>query len=185
MNRRLNARYWLAGCIYLATFTFSCNKPEKQAVIDDESIFFSLSEYFNAEAVRLQQLAPTIEKTVSKNGETERHVLQITDWKRELDLFIESDINKPAWRNSYRADSSASAVMIKRIDPDLRTERIVIKKKPDGSVGHIIIINQLKNALYEMEERLEYFPDSLYRIDKRQWIRFIGENHFHVSGVRQ
>lgn len=145
--------------------------------------FFGIEAYFNGEATRLQHLNPRIVKSVSKNGDTERREIQIDNWKNELTLFIESEINKPAWRTSYRADSLDTVITYTSLDPALRTQRIDIKKHGDGSVKNISIHNRVTNMLYQSDELLDYYPDSLYRINKRQHVRIIGESHYTVSGT--
>ncbi len=147
--------------------------------------YFDLNRYFDEEAMRLQKLKPTIAKTVSKNDASESKSVQIEDWKDELGLFIDSDINKPAWRGRYRIDSTKHSLTYTSVDPELRTQQITIEKQIDGTIKHIAIVNRISNMLYQTEEQLDYYPDSLYRINRQQSVRVIGESQYAIVGISQ
>lgn len=162
---------------------WSCSNTENTSTIQRTAPYFSLADYFGEEAERLQQNNPKIAKTVSKNGEQEEKRTQVTDWKDEFALFIDADINKPAWQNSYQVDSTGSSVTYTSTDPTLRTQEIHVERSKTGKVSHIRIINQASNMLYQTDEKLDYYVDSLYRIDKQQHVRIIGESHYTVTGA--
>lgn len=179
-SRRCSARI-LAVCI-LWIWGAACTPVGDTSSIAQPARYFSLENYFRQEASRLQRLAPRVAKTVSKNGAPESKEISIANWEREFALFIEADINKPAWRNSYRIDSTANTVQYTSSDPALRTTRITIAKHTDGTISHIGITNSIGNMLYQTDEQLDYYPDSLYRIIKQQHVRVIGNSHYVVTG---
>ncbi|XHR93010.1 hypothetical protein ACFJIV_22110 [Mucilaginibacter sp. UC70_90] len=47
----------------------------------------------------------------------------------------------------------------------------------------ILIYNHTKNLLYETNEKLSYFPDSLYLIQKTQHVKLMGRNDYKVQGT--
>lgn len=169
-------------CVILAWGASSCNEPNNAPVAGPAAPYFSLADYFNQEATRLQQLNPDMVKTVAKNGEQESKEVRIMDWKEEFALFIDADINKPAWQSSYQVDSTETSVTYKSTDPKLRTAEITVEKQGNGSVTHIHIVNKVNNMLYHTDEELDYYPDSLYRITKRQRVRVIGESDYTIMG---
>src|SRR5580658_3332582 len=63
--------------------------------------YFDLKGFFNGESTRLNELNPSVTKTVVHNGVPETKQVKISDWGQELDLFADADINKPAWRDNY------------------------------------------------------------------------------------
>ncbi|WP_090603126.1 hypothetical protein [Parapedobacter koreensis] len=163
----------------------SCSNPDGSQSISSQNVYFSLGDYFTQEADRLQQRAPDIAKTVSKNGETESRDTRIGNWKNELELFIDSDINKPAWQHSYRIDSTATSLTYTSLDPALRTEQIRIEKDANDDINRIHIVNRVNNMLYQTNEQLDYYPDSLYRIIRKQQVRIIGASSYTVNGIIQ
>lgn len=172
----------LMGVLLLA-LAVSCAPPGGTATATaDSKPYFSLEDFFSAEISRLQQRLPEIAKTATKNGESETETVQLRNWANELALFVDSDINKSAWQHSYRIDSTANAIRYSSLDSTLRTQQVLIEKNTSGVVKYVGIRNRVKNALYQSDEQLDYYPDSLYRIGKRQQIVLIGENTYEITG---
>lgn len=145
-------------------------------------VYFDVKGFFEEEAQRLAKDTNLIHKEISRNGgEKESKSLIIKDWLKEFSLFIESDINKPAWTSSYEISHEGAAIIYTSNDPELRTKRISIAK--DGeTVESITIHNEVENKLYKSVEELYYSPDSIYRIEKLQDVRVIGTNHYLITG---
>lgn len=165
--------------LFIAAFS-ACKSDKKTS--DDEKIYFDIRSFFTNEALRLQKKNPTVIKLVSDGIKKEQKTLNISSWDHELELFKESDINKPSWKNSYAVKSSVNSITYSAKDPDLRTRSIVITRSNEGKVVGIIIQNQINNSLYSSVEKLTYYPDSLYIIDKSQDVRVLGEHNYIVKG---
>jgi hypothetical protein len=154
----------------------------------DTAKFFDIKGYFRADSARLSKLNPLITKTVTHNNDAETKKVRISNWGTELSLFAESDINKPAWRDSYEVQSSENIIIYLAKDSSLRTRRIIINKI-GNRVRWILIFNYAKSALYgknmlyESAEKLSYFPDSLYLIQKKQRVKLLGINRYTISGA--
>lgn len=146
--------------------------------------FFDLSGYFTHEAARLQALNKPVLKTVEHNGEApETKRIPINNWNAELSLFKNSDINKPAWASSYDVHGDSNLTIYMAKDTSLRTRKLLIKREM-GKVKWIVIYNHTpKNLLYDSFEKLTYFPDSLYMIEKRQDVRILGINRYRIKGL--
>ena len=163
---------------FLTVFLAGCSSRENS---DTSKHFFDFKEYFEKEAIRLQKENPVIEKTVSQNTQPEKKELKLSNWEAELELFTESDINKPAWQDSYRIVKSGLETQYVALDNDLKTKKILIRFSKEGPVEQVSILNSIKNALYSSSEQLDYFPDSLYRIKKHLDVRIIGTNSYSVT----
>jgi hypothetical protein len=175
--------YWyknktvLTICISIL-FMAAC-KPE---IKDNGGLkYFDLKKYFTDEAARLAKLHPHIYKTVNYNNKPENKTILIKNWKRELGLFIESDINKPSWKDSYRVSTKHDSVMYTATDTALRTRNILIVLK-NKKVNFIEINNLTKNLLYQTTDHLTYYPDSVYRIEKHQSVKVLGGNNYQITG---
>jgi hypothetical protein len=169
----------LVSGILLISGLQSCKPDIKQtgAVMK----YYDISGFFKADTSRLRKLNPEVNKTVTHNGVTENKTVHIDNWGHELNLFIQSDINRPAWKNSYKVQNTDSLIIYQAKYPDLRTTRIVIKKDKD-KVKWVLIYNHTKNLLYETREKLSYFPDSVYLIEKWQQVRLMGRNNYRIQG---
>jgi hypothetical protein len=168
------------GGILLISGLPSCRPDMKQsgAVVK----YFDIGGYLKADTAILKKANLVVNKTVSHNGVTENKLVHIANWGQELNLFIQSDINRPAWKNSYRIETTDSLLIYTAKYPDLRTTKIVIRKDKD-KIKWLLIYNHTKNLLYETREKLSYFPDSVYRIEKWQQVRLMGRNNYRIEGI--
>lgn len=172
-------RTLIAAGIGIALLVPAC-KPE---IKDDGAAakYFDLKAFFKTDSARLARLNKPVIKTVTHNGVTETKTIKIDNWARELSLFSESDINKPAWRDSYKVQTTPNMVIYMATDDDLKTREIIVSKTGD-KVKYIVIYNYTKNILYYTNEKLTYWPDSLYKIEKTQHVRLLGLNKYVITG---
>jgi hypothetical protein len=144
--------------------------------------YFDIKCYFTGDTARLNHQKNPVLKTITYNGQTEQKTVHINNWGLELDSFIGSDINRPAWKNSYDIFVDSSLLVYKAKYPELKMRRMVIKKE-NGKVKWILIFNKTKNIIYQTTQKLSYFPDSLYIIDQYQKVRLMKANHYKIQGV--
>jgi hypothetical protein len=144
--------------------------------------YFDIKGYFTADTARLNKLGKLVIKTVTHNGVTESKKIKIANWGQELDMFTGADINRPAWKNSYTIATGDNLVLYKAKEDELKVREIIIKKDKE-KVKWIVIYTRTKNILYQTTEKLSYFPDSLYLIEKDQRVRLMGRNRYKIQGV--
>lgn len=169
---------FLGTLIFIATIS-SCKPDIKEAGAPVK--FFDIAGYFKADSARLRVKNPAVTKTVIHNGQSQTQKVSIANWGAELDPFITSDINKPAWRDAYNIQTGENIVVYVAKLPELKTREVVIKKV-GGQLVWIQIYNHTKNMLYEDTQKLIYFPDSLYIISKSQKVRLLGRNDYYIKG---
>lgn len=163
----------------LAFLIISCNETKDRT----RGEYVDLNSFFTSEARRLKQQGVKVDKTVRANGVSESRQDLIPDWQKELQLFAESDINKPAWIKSYQVSDTDSSIVYSALDSGLRTRSISIKKDKDGHIREINISNGTSNDLYHTSEELTYIPDSMYRIIKHQKVIILGNNQYQITGI--
>ncbi len=173
---------WLAAGLALAASLAACKPDIKETAATSQ--YFNLKGFFKADSARLTQRHPLVTKTVMHNDEQETKQVTIGNWGQELSPFSQSDINKPAWRHSYRSQVTTGFTVYTALDPKLITRRIAISRdSATQKVKWILINNSTHNLLYTSAEKLTYYPDSLYQIEKKQTIRLIGTNRYLIKGV--
>jgi len=167
--------------IFLMFFiTASCKPAAEQSF---KAPFEDIKGFFESEAIRLNKNHFVVDKTITQNGLSETKAGIQIDWKNELSLFKASDINKAAWKDSYRIIKDSSSIAYLAIDTNLRTREIRIKLDSTSKLKHILIKNRSKNYLYESTETLIYIPDSAYSIDKYQKVILIGKNNYLIKAL--
>ncbi len=144
--------------------------------------YFDVRGYFLKDAERLKKNNRLVLKTATHNNITETKTVRINDWAKELTLFIASDINKPAWKDSYSIVATDDFLIYKAKTPELKTRELLVKKT-NGKIKYVLIFNRTTNILYQTTEKLSYFVDSLYVIEKIQRVRLMGTNNYKISGI--
>jgi hypothetical protein len=178
--KKLPGNTFIAGTIAVIFCVSGCKPDIKETGAAPK--YFDLKGFFTADAARLNKLNKPVVKTVIHNGVTQNKKVRIGDWERELDLFIGSDINRPAWKDSYTVTVSGDITIYRAKDPKLKMRQMDIKWDKD-KVRWFLIFNRIKNLLYETTEKLTYFPDSLYSIEKYQHVKLMGNNTYTVQGL--
>ncbi|RRN77200.1 hypothetical protein EIM50_20815 [Pseudoxanthomonas sp. SGD-10] len=162
--------------IVLITSCVSSEQTDTQDVF-----YYNFKHFFSQEVEKLTKENPTIEKTIIHNNQQESKSLKIDNWDQELALFIESDINKASWKNSYTKDSTSQRVIYTAKEESLRIRKSEVHFA-DGKPVKFSFVNQTSNYLYTSEEHLEYYPDSLYFIHKKQKVVLLGDNDYKITG---
>ncbi len=89
--------------------------------------------------------------------EEEKRSTREVDWKRELELFLQADINKPAYRLSYAAarPDSLTYEYVLQTEEDLPVRFLkVVLDKTNGKPLLIEAKISSENQLYESEKNL-------------------------------
>ena len=150
---------------------------EKQII---NTPYFDLQSYFNKEEVRLKKLNPSIEKTVSVDDSSEKKSIKIVDWKKELSIFTDSDINKRAWLGQFKIYKTPTLEQYSSNQEKIPVKELKVMRK-NGKVSGIQILLKNTNALYTSTDTLVYYPDSLYQIDKTQHIKLLAEKRYRIT----
>jgi len=158
---------------------FSSCSSSNEGQAQKQLYFFDLAGYFEQQASSLK--GKQVVKTVSKNDASETKTLVIENWGQELQLFTESDINKAAWKDSYKKDLTATKLIYTTTDPELKIQKIEISFK-NKVPRKIVIDTKSKNLLYHTSETLIFIPDSLYQITKHQKVILLGLNNYAITG---
>ena len=172
----MSRAYWL-----LVLLLPACSPAEEAGDLR----FFDLAGFARREQVRLSAIGP-VEKTVTLDGKEEKRFLERLDWKAEMDLLAGADINKPAWKDSYRADTLRDAagtpilLAYESLDPKLRVQRLEIFLR-EGSVDSVGARMLVSNPLHDTEERISYGSAGRYDYSRVSRRRFGGSQDLRVE----
>lgn len=105
---RKHAAALLGGLLGLA----SCGPGDTATVrpnpANRKPAYFNLLGFLEQQSTLLGQRRPAVEKQVLlRDGQQETTRVQPTEWAKELQIFQQADINKPALRSLYAVDSVA------------------------------------------------------------------------------
>ena len=117
---------------FLSLFLFTnCGETLSSTNEKSDNAYFSLKDFFEKEIAQLTENKVGLHKTVFLGEESETQNLKDINWKKELKLFADADINKAAWRDKYEIDSirQNGVLQVSYIpkDEDLRTQKVALK----------------------------------------------------------
>lgn len=165
-----------------ALLFWSCGSPSATKSHKKSSDIFSVDSFFNGEVNRLQQLNPAVLKSVSKDGEKEQRELKIGSWKNELSAFQAADISKNFDPTLYEVKAVDCVTEFTAKKKDLQIQKLRIEFDKNEKVKHIHIVKKITNSLYDSQEKLDYFSDSLYLIVKLQDVQGLDANQYEIVG---
>jgi len=173
--------------LYFFVFTLFFLSCGETTQIKKEIYYFDLDGYFQNEINRLNKLNPTILKTISSQGNTEKKELNNINWTTELLIFKEADINKAAWKDAYSADTTHSneiaTLTYRAKEKSLATKEIRIALNPNGSVKKVVVTKQPNKRIFTASAHLVYIPDSGYTIQNDQKLITFDSDSFIVSAT--
>jgi len=152
----------------------ACGQPAAPADQPAQDAFFSLLRYFDAEADRLAAADVRVDKQITINGKAETHAAMQIDFADEFLLFRNADINRVAWLDKYRVDSTfANGQLVQldyeSLDKELDTEHIRIEFDPAGAaVRQLSVVRTTQSALATNRQELAYAPGKGYQIRTHQ-----------------
>jgi len=180
----------------LLLFDGACRRSSDRVSGGDVSVkarlkpaFFSLKKFFAGEASRLRRDRYRLNKTVVYESTTEKHIVRVGSWEKELGIFADADINKSAWIDKYRTTSTGVKTSYLALDSSLKVKSITISRgiknaaSADGGVQLIRINLSTRNFLYNMSEQLSYLPDSGYRVQRMQNIKVLGRKTYDIQAA--
>ncbi len=169
----------LAGIGLLILLLSACAQKEQKKA--QSETYFNLRSYFEKEAERLNKLNLQLDKLVAIGEDVEQKKVNIKDFNRELSTFINSDINKASWRGAFTVKKERNLELYTTENEKIPVKRVEIQYQ-NNRIRSIKIDIATENILYRSTDRLTYFPDSLYEINKIQKIKLLKEKKYSVIG---
>lgn len=168
--------------LFILFFCCSCKTEPEENITP---VYFDMKSFFENEADRMQNHNFSLRKTILTSDNTESHFFDSANWVNEFKSFIECDINRKAWINSYRVDSIiiGKSTLVKYVakDPTLLISTIQIIFK--ANIPHSIqVVKKNDKQFYAHFNYLRYVPEKYFIIDNWQKINFTENIHIKIEG---
>lgn len=141
--------------VYISVALAGCES--EPASIKRDSRFFDLSAFIEAQSALLDSLQPRVHKKVTIGDTVEEKIVTETNWAKELELFNQADISKPALQASYQIEEQAGQVRIYKAKANENPKVKYVKAILDSKTGQIISLEALisrNNYLYHSEKKI-------------------------------
>lgn len=165
--------------LLVTLLTTSCTDSAQP---NQPNVYYDVLGYVKGQIAEAATQKPLITKTVAINEKRNQQTTRDINWSRELELFTQADINKPALRASYqttRPDSLTYQYTLKNSEERLTVRSLTVRlDSATHKPSRIEAVLQTTNPLYSSERRLllESGPAA-----NRQW----GIYHYTVSGFQK
>lgn len=173
----------LTYLLILSVFLTSCGAENQEG---QTKKYFDLKGLIEQQIQVLQKRKPMIQKTISMAENSENQQIKSVDWAKELELFTQADLNKPAFISSYTIDSSANGMKYVLKETEKLPVKYLTITKVGGKTTQIEALVSNENYLYQSEKHLklslinEQLSD--YQIDGFQKVVFGDKKDFKING---
>ncbi|MCF0038882.1 hypothetical protein LXM24_02205 [Dyadobacter sp. CY399] len=177
--------------ILICLLTLSaCREAETDP--NEKKAYYDLKGFVENQIVYLNEKKPKVAKTVQLDGKKEVRAEIETDWKKELELFAQADINKPAYRNSYSVIKNDSAIYEYKIKDGENLPVRYLMIKVDSATQQPVLVKAIlrsENRIYSSEKTIELMANrrnnmlevSAYTVKGYQKLLFTNRKSFNIS----
>jgi hypothetical protein len=186
-------RFLYRYCLLLFPILAGCDNPVQQ---NQPNVYYDVAGYVQNQIKALATAKPVVSKSVQINTNKSQHKTSNINWTRELELFMQADINKPALRNSYqitRPDSATYQYTLKPTEERLTVRSLMVRLDTQTrQPRHIEAVLATSNPLYTSERHimLDGKPTAgsswsihHYQLTGFQQLPFFDKSTFFVEGT--
>ncbi|WP_259014978.1 hypothetical protein [Emticicia fluvialis] len=165
--------------LLLLLFLTACTETENKI---QSKAYYDLAGLFNAHISRLASGRPQVEKTVLIKDKQEKIVTGKIDRRKELDLFLQADLNKQSYQSAYTIHQTQNEISYKlKTGEKMPVKHLLIRFDTKGLPQQIEAEIYARNYLYESEKKLKaHFENNqlkTYHIEGYQEL-FIGSRKY-------
>ncbi|MHA8101058.1 hypothetical protein PQG46_04410 [Aquirufa nivalisilvae] len=185
-NSNLYTRQFLPFLCLLTGFLFiSCSETVKTS---PKNTYFAWADLLNSHIKSFEVKKPKVHKTVFLDGVKEVKVVSDIDWSKEWALFLEADLNKPAFEKSYDNLSEPDLIWYSlKLGESLPVKKFMVHLDDLNRPTRVEIEVSQKNFLFETNKNMHMtFSDGYvqtYYIEGSQKLRWGKPTHYKLLGV--
>lgn len=118
-------------------------------------IYYDLAGLMNQQISDLSAKKPLVEKIVALADKQERIETKDIDWNKELELFLQADLNKQSYQSGYTIDIKDKRVSyLLKEGEKLPVKQLMIEFDDKDLPKHIEATMHTSNYLYESDKKL-------------------------------
>lgn len=142
----------LTGFIFVLGMLLACGSSEKSM---QRNIYFAWSAFLKQQINGYAKSNQRVHKTVVLDGKKEVKIVSNLDWEKEFALYLEADLNKPAFEKSYDNLSEPGFYWYSlKKDENLPVKKLIIQLDAEERPEKVEIEIYQKNFLFETRKKL-------------------------------
>ena len=177
--------YFISLCL------FSCNQPQDKP---QTPTYFPLKAFMEQQIALLSAQKPLLNKMVEAEGQSDTTQTTAVDWTKELDLFVQADLNKPAYINSYTVSNEGNTTRyVVKNGESLPTQFLKITRDPVTQQPITVeALSRTENYLFTSQKQVSLVASinkdgkwrlAQYRIEGFQQLIFGSKKPFKIVGI--
>ncbi|MDI9866103.1 hypothetical protein QM480_17305 [Flectobacillus sp. DC10W] len=175
----------ILASLFLMLSVMACNQQVEQSSIR----YFDLKGTFETQIKELSQRKPAVQKSVKVGTTADTQTKVILDWEKELDFFIQADLNKPAFINSYQITQNDSLVVYKLKPTETQLVKEIKLTLKHGELQRVYALLSDENYLYKTRKEIkaDFVQKQLkhYEIDGFQQLVFGEKKAYQIKATIQ
>lgn len=170
--------------LFISLLLVGCTESSNE---NTTKYYYDLAGFINQQISQLTVNKPLTQKKLLIGEKNETIQTKDIDWKKELELFLQADLNKQSYQLSYTQDNTQNTTVYQlKAGEKLPVKALKIVFDEEKSPKHIEVLMQVENYLYKSEKSLSMDLEKKqlkkYQIEGWQEL-FIGKKKgFKVAG---
>ena len=170
--------------LILCTVFIGCTNTETK---NTSKSYYDLANIINQQIANLSSQKPLVEKKLVIADKTETLQTKDINWNKELELFLQADLNKQSYQARYNIQQKDNTVTYTlKEGEDLPVKELVIEFDEVNNPKYIGAKIQTSNYLYESDKMLsaQLNKNQLLSYHIKGWQKlFIGsKKNFNIKG---
>jgi hypothetical protein len=164
----------------------SCSKDPAEVYYEDQRYYYDLPSFITKQINNLKERGQWVRKHVTKDGHS--HIIERgnIDWNEELDAFLESDINRPAWRGQFKVDSISLervyVITYKTENKEIPVKNVVVTVDKDTKQClQISVDRRTQNFLYSSDQSLFFTTGEGYMMKGKLSVSYLFDSEYSIE----
>jgi hypothetical protein len=171
--------------LILSCMLWACGNDE---IVQQKNNYYPWESFLSKEIAYITNGQHRLQKSVILDGEKEDKVLTNVDWKKEWALFLEADLNKPAYQSAYDHFTEPGMIWYSlKPGENLSVKKFVLHIDAEERPTKVEIEVSQKNLLFETHKKLFMnFAEGhveTYYIEGSQQMTWTNPTEYKLMGV--
>lgn len=159
----------------------ACNSNPSSST---QTVYFSLKNYIESEVKTINAATSNCFKTVKVNQSLESKLIEKSELIKDLNGFLTYDINKLAWKNSFKIDSDIQnhIVYYNSTEDFIPVKKLAIYYK-ENDIKKIRLIIRADNKLFKSQKVIDLIPSKGYVFYNSQQVTGMDEQVLWIKAA--
>ncbi|HUM51483.1 MAG TPA: hypothetical protein PK431_06685 [Chitinophagales bacterium] len=161
--------------LIISLLFFSC-KEKKTEQLSTDTVYINIDSIVQSDIDLNMRENCKMEKLAFVNSLKEKKLTDSVDWKQELDILKDCDINKPSWKGKFKVDIVPTTIahpgctqyFYRSIDTKIPIKSITVNKDSLDRILNILIQKKIESFLFSSNQQIEYIPRFGYSVRSDQ-----------------